>query len=263
MRFGVLGPLEVSNGDGPLLIGGPKQRVVLAHLVMSANHVVPAEHLIDAVWGDEPPEAAKGTLQAYISRLRSAIGSNVIEGRSPGYVLHAEPDDVDALRFEALLDQARDTTSDPRAMARTLAEALQLWRGPALADLAGEASLAGDIARLEEVRLQATEEKIAADLELGHHARVIAELEMLTRAHPLRERFWSELMLALYRVDRQADALAAYARAREILRDELGVDPSPDLQRLNERILRQDDDLVARGEPLRGYRLLEPIGEAS
>ncbi|HEY7659712.1 MAG TPA: BTAD domain-containing putative transcriptional regulator, partial [Actinomycetota bacterium] len=263
MRFGVLGPLEVSNGDGPLPLGGPKQRIVLAHLVLGANHVVAAEHLIDAVWGQAPPEAAKGTLQAYISRLRSAVGPTAIEGRPPGYVLRAEPDEVDVLRFEAMLREARGHTAEPRVIARTLGEALDLWRGPALADLAGEASLVADIARLEELRLQATEERIAADLELGHHARVVAELEALTRSQPLRERFWGELMLALYRADRQADALAAFQRARDILSDELGVDPSADLQRLHERILRQDPDLRLKGEPLRGYRLLEPIGDGA
>ena len=144
-----------------------------------------------------------------------------------------------------------------------LAEALELWRGPALADLSGEPSLTGDIARLEELRLQALEEKIDARLELGRHVQVIAELEGLTQTHPLRERLWRALMLALYRSDRQAEALAAFERARTVLAEELGIDPSRDLQLLHERILRQDPELDLKGEPLRGYRLLEQIGEGA
>ena len=177
VRFGVLGPLEVSGEDGPLALGGPKQWTVLAHLVLGANQVVPAEHLIDAVWGEELPEDPKSTLQVHVSRLRSALGSNAIEGRAPGYLLRADPEEVDALRFEALLRAARGAVVEPRVAARTLAEALELWRGPALADLAGEPSLLGEIARLEELRLQAIEEKIAAELDLSHTAEAVAELE--------------------------------------------------------------------------------------
>ncbi len=263
VRFGVLGPLEVSGEDGPLPLGGPKQRMVLAHLVLGANRVVPADRLIDALWGEEPPEAARGTLQAYVSRLRSALGSDAIEGRAPGYLLRADPEEVDALRFEGLLRKARGTVTEPRSAAVTLAEALELWRGPALADLADEPSLSGDITRLEELRLQAVEEKTAVELDLGHHAQVVAELETLTRINPLRERLWGELMLALYRLNRQAEALLAFERARAVLSDELGIDPSPELRRLHERILRQDPDLELKGEPLRGYRLLEQVGEGA
>jgi WD40 repeat protein/DNA-binding SARP family transcriptional activator len=236
---------------------------VLAHLVLGANQVVPAEHLVDAVWGDDLPQDPKATLQIYVSRLRSAIGGDAIEGRPPGYLLHADPDEVDALRFESLLREVHANTIEPGAAATTLGEALELWRGPALADLASEPSLSGEIARLEELRLQATEEKIAAELDLGREARVVAELETLTRTHPLRERLWGELMLALYRLDRQAEALSAFERARALLAEELGIDPSRDLQVLHERILRQDPDLVLKGEPLRGYRILEEIGEGA
>ncbi len=263
VRFGVLGPLEVSGQDGPRPLGGPKQRIVLAHLVLAANRVVPAEHLIDAVWGEELPEVPKATLQVYISRLRSVLGPDTIEGRPPGYRLRAEPDEVDAQLFEDLLGEARVSETEPRDVADTLTEALELWRGPALADLAAEPSLSGEIARLEELRLETVEEKIAAQLDLGQHNRVVAELEGLTRAHPLRERLWGELMLALYRQDRQADALAAFERARTTLADELGIDPSRDLQILHERILRQDPELALRGEPLRGYRLLEQVGRGA
>jgi WD40 repeat protein/serine/threonine protein kinase/DNA-binding SARP family transcriptional activator len=263
VRFGVLGPLEVAGGDGPLPLGGPKQRTVLAHLILNVNQVVPADHLIDALWSEGPPEAARGTLQAYVSRLRSALGSAAIEGRAPGYVLHADPEDVDAVRFERLLNETRRGIIEPRQAALVLGEALELWRGPALADLVTEPSLSGEIARFEELRLQATEERIAAQLELGQHAQTVAQLEILSRAHPLRERLWSELMLSLYRLDRQAEALAAFERARTILADELGIDPSHELQELHQRILRQDLSLDLEGEPLRGYRLLEQIGEGA
>jgi len=263
MRFGVLGSLEAFREDGPVPLGGPKQRIVLAHLVLGANRVVSAEHLIDALWGQELPEDPRSTLQVYVSRLRSALGADAVEAQAPGYLLRADRDEVDALRFEDLLGAARGNGSDPRVTDQILAEALELWRGPALADLSAEPSLTGDIARLEELRLQALEEKIDARLELGRHVQVIAELEGLTQTHPLRERLWGALMLALYRTDRQAEALAAFERARTVLAEELGIDPSRDLQQLHERILRQDPELDLKGEPLRGYRLLEQIGEGA
>ena len=263
MRFSVLGPLEVSGQDGPLPLRGPKQRIVLAHLVLGANKVVSAEHLIDALWGEDLPDDPKSTLQVYVSRLRSVLGSESVEARAPGYLLRAEREEVDVLRFEDLLAEARGNGSEPRETDRILTEALKLWRGPALADLTDQPSLSGEIARLEELRLQALEERIDAELDLGHHASVVAELESITRSHPLRERLWSELMLALYRCDRQGEALAAFERVRTILSKELGIDPSPELRRLHERILRQDPDLEPEGEPLRGYRLLEQIGKGA
>ena len=263
MRFAVLGPLEVSGEDGPVPLGGPKQRIVLAHLVLGANRVVSAERLIDALWQKDLPEDPKSTLRVYVSRIRSSLGLDVIEGRSPGYLLKAGRDEVDALRFEDLLGEARSNGSESRTTDRILGEALALWRGPALADLESEPSLAAEIARLEELRLQAIEEKAAAELQLGHHVRVVAELETLTRLHPLRERLWGELMLALYRSDRQGEALAAFDRARKMLSEELGIDPSHELRLLHERILRQDADLELQGEPLRGYRVIEQIGEGA
>ncbi|MFL5797764.1 MAG: protein kinase domain-containing protein [Actinomycetota bacterium] len=263
MRCLVLGPLEVMNAAGPISLGGPKQRVVLANLAVRANAVVSAETLIDQLWGDEPPESAKNTLQTYISHLRKALGPERIEGRPPGYVLHLAPHELDATQFERLLGEARAADGQPARVATILREALALWRGSAFADLAVEGSLAGEIARLEELRLGAIEERISADLASGRHADLIGELEGLTREHPLRERLWAHLMLALYRSGRQADALAAFGRARELLAEELGVDPSPELQRLQERILKQDPDLEVTGEPLRGYRLLEKIGEGA
>lgn len=263
MEFRLLGPLEVSDGNTSIPLGGPKQRLVLAHLVLRANQVVPAEVLIDAVWGEEPPQAARNTLQTYVSHLRKAIGNDRVAGRAPGYLLRAEPGEVDAQRFETALREARRLAGDPERSAEALREALALWRGSALADLALEPSIQGEAARLEELRLQALEEWIAAEMELGRHEELVPELEVLVSQHPLRERLWAHLMHALYRSGRQGEALGAFQRAREILADELGIDPSPDLQRLNERVLRQDETLVARGRPLRGYRLLEKIGEGS
>jgi serine/threonine protein kinase/ABC-type glycerol-3-phosphate transport system substrate-binding protein len=263
MRIGVLGPLEVSREGRPVALGGPKQRAVLAHLVVRANHVVPAETLIDQVWGDEPPVAARNSLQSYVSHLRKALGPDRLEGRAPGYVLHLAPEELDASRFETLLAEAGGTGGDTDRAAAILREALALWRGPAFADLAGEPALDGEITRLDELRLRAVEMRVEADLAAGRHGAVVAELEVLTRQHPLRERLWGSLMLALYRSGRQADGLATYGRARETLAEELGVDPSPELRNLHERILRQDPDLEIKGEPLRGYRLLERVGEGT
>ena len=263
VRFRVLGPLEASSGDGPIALGGPKQRVVLAHLLLRANLLVPSERLIDAMWGEEPPETARGTLQAYVSRLRTALGADRIEGRAPGYIFRIDPDELDATRFESLLHDARGASSEPKLVLDLLGEALGLWRGPALADLAAEPSLQGEIALLEELHLAATEERISARLDLGQHAEVVAELEAATIAHPLRERLWSQLVLALYRTGRQADALAAFDRARELLAHELGIDPSRELQELHQQVLRQDESLQLRGESLRGYRLLEKVGEGA
>jgi DNA-binding SARP family transcriptional activator/ABC-type glycerol-3-phosphate transport system substrate-binding protein len=263
MRFKVLGPLEVTGPEGPIPLGGPKQRAVLAHLLVRGNELVPAESLIDQVWGGEPPEAARGTIHSYISHLRKALGADRIEGRPPGYVLHVGADELDAERFERLLHEARFANGSPGRAGNLLREALALWTGPAFADLSFEPSLAGEIARLDELRLQALEERVAADLAEGRHGEVIGELESLTRELPLRERLWELLMLALYRARRPADALAAFEREREQLARELGVDPSADLRRLHERILREDPDLDLEGEPLRGYRLLDQVGEGA
>jgi WD40 repeat protein/serine/threonine protein kinase len=263
MRFQVLGPLEVTRERGPVPLGGPKQRAVLAHLIVRANQVISADALIDRVWGGEPPESARNVLQTYISHLRSALGSDRVEGRTPGYVLHLDPGELDAVRFESLVREARSANGQSDRAASLLKEALELWRGAAFADLAAEESLAGEIARLTDLHLQAQEERIGADIACGRHVDVLGEAQALTREHPLRERLWGHLIIALYRSGRQTDALAAYQRLREVLADELGVDPSPELQTLHERILRQDPDLELKGKALRGYRLLESIGEGA
>jgi WD40 repeat protein/DNA-binding SARP family transcriptional activator len=263
MRFQLLGPLTATDGDRPIAIGGPKQRLVLAHLLLNVNQTVPADHLIDAVWGEETPETARGTLQTYVSRLRSVLGTEAIEGTTPGYRFRADPEELDTFCFESLLREARDDGPGPQEALNALDEAIGLWRGPALADLALEPSLLGEIARLEELRIAAIEERIATRLELGQHTEVIAELEAATAAHPLRERLWGQLILALYRSGRQAEALSAFDRARGILADQLGIDPSRELLNLHERVLRQEESLQVPGEALRGYRLLDKIGEGA
>jgi DNA-binding SARP family transcriptional activator len=263
VEFRVLGSIEVfEEGNGSIALGGPKQRAVLAHLLLRANHLVPAEVLIDEVWGDEPPETARNALQSYASHLRKALGVERLEGSRAGYRLRVESSELDVARFQTLLRNARRLLPiDADAAVGAFNHALDLWRGPAFGDLATDASLQVESARLEDLRLGALEDRIGAQLTLGRHAAVIGELETLTARHPLRERFWGQLMLALYRAGRQGEALAAYQRARELLADELGIDPSPELRTLHERILAQSAELDPAGEPLRGYRLLELIGE--
>jgi WD40 repeat protein/DNA-binding SARP family transcriptional activator len=237
---------------------------VLAHLILRANEAMDSDRLIGKVWGDEPPPAARSTLRGYVSHLRKALGPGRVEHRSGGYIFQAEPSAIDAIRFEELVAEGRGILrADPAAAARAFEQALGLWRGPALADLADQGSLQPEIARLEELRLVALEDRIEAELELGRHRELVPELETLVAGHPFRERLWFQLMTALYRSDRQAEALAAFQRARELLADELGIDPSPELRRLQQRILRQDPSLDVAGEPLRGYRLLEQVGAGS
>jgi DNA-binding SARP family transcriptional activator/WD40 repeat protein len=263
MEFRILGSIEaVENGSGPIALGGPKQRAVLAHLLLRANHLVPTEVLIDEVWGEDPPETVRNALQSYASHLRKALGAERVEGSRAGYILRAEALELDAARFQSLLRDARRLLPiDAKAAVGAFDHALDLWRGPAFGDLATEASLRSEAARLDDLRLAALEERIDAQLTVGELGEVIGELESLTARHPLRERFWEQLMLALYRTGRQGEALGAFQRAREILVDELGIDPSPELRKLHERILAQSPDLDPGGEPLRGYRLLERVGE--
>jgi DNA-binding SARP family transcriptional activator/ABC-type cobalamin/Fe3+-siderophores transport system ATPase subunit len=244
-EFRVLGPLEVRHEGRVIPLGGRKQRVVLAYLLLRANQVVPAERLIDEVWGEEPPEAARNALQSYVSRLRASLGGGRrIEGRPPGYALHVEDDELDAQRFEGLVREARTARpGDPARALTVLKEALGLWRGPPLADLADEHGLRGEVIRLEELRLAALEERVAAQLALGRHDQVVGELEALVEEQPLREPLWRLLMLALYRSGRQADALLAYQRARSVLVEELGIDPGAELRQLQAAVLAQDPGL--------------------
>ena len=260
----VLGPMEGLEGGRPVELGGPKRRLVLAHLILRANHVVPVEALVDSLWGDDPPASARGAIQSHISHLRTTIGAERLEGRAPGYVLHAETEEVDVLQFEGLLRRARRALgTDPVRAAATFEEALALWRGPPLADLADAPGLSGEISRLEELHLSAVEDLLGARLAEGDQADVIADLERLTRQHPHRDRLWCHLMLGLYRSGRRSEALDAFDRARSILADELGIDPSAEMRELQDRIRRQDPSLELTGRALRSYRLLEPIGEGA
>jgi WD40 repeat protein/DNA-binding SARP family transcriptional activator len=258
--FRILGPLEVDVGGDTIPLGGPKQRAVLAHLVLRANQLVPAETLIDQIWPEEPPEKARNVVQTYVSHLRKALGHDRIESHGPGYRLRLDPSELDAARFDALMRDAKKSLPvDPNVAVATLEDALALWRGPALADLADQSPLLAEAGRLDELRLEAQETRIEGLLAAGVPGRAIGELEALIARHPWRESLWGLLMLAFYREGRQAEALRSYQRVREILADELGLDPSPELARLHQRVLKQDPGLDLRGEPLRGYRLLEKI----
>jgi DNA-binding SARP family transcriptional activator len=246
IEYRLLGSLEAVDGDRRLSLGGPKQRAVLAALLMRANEIVPASRLIDDVWGDEPPETAANILQGYVSDLRRALGKETIATRGRGYTIHVEPGDLDLRRFERLAEAGIEALEDERApeAASTLREALALWHGAALADLEESFAIPA-AARLEELRLGALERRIDADLALGHHTELVAELTALVAEHPLRERFRAQHMLALYRCGRQAEALDSYREARGILTEELGIDPGPALQRLEREILAQDPSLDA------------------
>lgn len=251
MEFRVLGPLEVTDGGRPLALGGPRQRLVLASLILEANHVVPTDRLIDRIWGDEPPDAARGALFSYISRLRKLLGAARIQARAPGYILLADSSEVDALHFADLVDEARGKTDDREAARALLTDALDLWRGSALSDLARHDALRPAITRLEESRVDALVDRVEAEIDLGRHREAVASLEALTAEYPLRERLWVLLMVALYRSERQGDALGAFHRARTLLVEELGIDPSPELRRVHEQVLRQDPalDLRAAAQP--------------
>jgi DNA-binding SARP family transcriptional activator len=242
VEFQILGPLEVVQGGRVLALGGPRRRALLALLLTNANEVVSVNTLIDALWGARPPRAAANTLQYHVSQLRKLLGSETIITREPGYLIRIEPDELDLFRFERLVAEAEQASPDRAA--QLLRDALALWRGPPLADLADESFAQPEIRRLEEVRLEAREQGLEADLALGRHARLIAELERLVRQHPFRERLRAALMRALYGTGRQAEALNVYRETRQTLVDELGIEPSPALQELERAILRQDPALT-------------------
>lgn len=243
MLYRLLGPLEASDEGRPIPLGGRKQRLVLATLLLRANQVVGTEQLIDETWGDDPPKAARITLQSYVSTLRRAIGGS-LERESGGYVLHVAAEEVDANRFETAVTEARALVqADPSAAAAALEGALAMWRGPALADLSDHPSLRGHIARLEDLRIGALEQLIALEMSLGRDPTAIGRLEIATVQHPLRERLWGQLMVALYRSGRQGEAVSVYHRARTMLAEELGIDPSPELQQLHRQLLNQDPSI--------------------
>jgi DNA-binding SARP family transcriptional activator len=239
VEYDLLGPLEVRSDGRTIAVGHGKQRALLAVLALNAGRVVSTERLIDELWGDEPPATATTALQVYVSRLRKSLGEGAIETRAPGYLVEG---DVDVRRFDELVSEAR--RSQPSRTAELLDEALGLWRGEALSDC----ELPLEAARLEEQRVAALEQRIEADLAGGRSSELVGELESLIAEHPLREPFRAQLMLALYRAGRQAEALEAYRSARSTLLDELGIEPSPRLQQLEQAILRQDDSLAASAE---------------
>jgi DNA-binding SARP family transcriptional activator/ABC-type branched-subunit amino acid transport system substrate-binding protein/DNA-binding beta-propeller fold protein YncE len=250
MDFRILGPLAVADDDHELPVGGGKQRALLALLVTHPNEVLSSDRLIDELWGVEPPPSAAKMLQNYVSQLRRMLGANgagtVLETRGSGYLLRVGRGERDLDRFEELLERARATLGrDPEKAARLLREALALWRGPPLSEFAYEPFAQGEIARLEELRLEAIEERIEADLAVGRDAELVAELGRLVHEHPFRERLRAQLILALYRCGRQADALAGYRDARRALARELGLEPGPELRELERAILAQDEKLQA------------------
>jgi YVTN family beta-propeller protein len=243
MEFRILGPLEVEDEGRLLKLGGAKQRAVLALLLLHANDGVPRERLIDELWGGEPPDTARTALQVHVSQLRKLLGSDRIETRSPGYALRLESGELDLERFEALVAQARGL--EPAAASAALRQALGMWQGSPLGELEGQAFARRERLRLEELRLAAVEERIEADFKLGRHAELVQELERLVADHPLRERLRGQLMLALYRSGRQAEALEAYRQGQRLLADELGLEPGEELRRLEKAILAQDPELIA------------------
>jgi DNA-binding SARP family transcriptional activator len=234
----MLGPLElVTDGGEPLPLGGQKQRAVLALLLLSANHVVSTDRLIDALWGENPPRTATTALQNAISALRKVLGADVVVTKPPGYLIRVDADALDLMRFERLVGEAR--TLEPEERAERLREALALWRGEPLSDVGVEPAVESEVLRLEELRLATVEDRIDADLACGRHADVVPELVRLVAHHPLRERPRGQLMLAQYRCGRQEDALRVYQDARLALA-EIGLEPSPVLQELERRILRHE-----------------------
>ncbi len=261
IEFRLLGQVEAWRDGSRVELGGRKQRAVLSALLVRAGRVVSQDQLIDDLWPDEPPARAAATVQVFVSNLRRALEperprgtpSTVLVTSAPGYVLSADPGAIDAHEFLRLVDEGRAALADEDAdrAARLLARASALWRGPALADVADAPFAQAEAARLEELRLGCVEDRVDAELALGHHTGVVAELEQHVAAHPLRERARAQLVLALYRCGRQADALAGYATGRRILRDELGLEPGAPLQALHRSVLAQDPELAwAPPEPV-------------
>ena len=250
MDFRILGPLEVVDSGSALPLGGRNQRTLLALLLLHAGEVVSSDRMIDALWGEEAPRTAQTSIQNSISRLRKLLGSERLVTRSPGYELRLQDDLLDARRARELVGEAR--AAEPPERVRLMNEAEQLWRGPPLADFAYAGFAQAAIAQLEELRLGIVEERIDAELELGRDTELLGELEGLVADHPLRERLRGQLMLALYRAGRQADALHTYQEARRSLLEQLGIEPGPALQRLHGSILRQEralEGLVSAATP--------------
>jgi DNA-binding SARP family transcriptional activator len=244
MEFRILGPLEIEDRGRAVALGGPKQRALLTALLLTPNRPVSVDRLIDALWPTRPPADAANALQFHVSQLRKLLGDGgVIVTQEPGYLIRVDPDQVDLLRFERLVAEAE--RAEAARASRLLTEALDLWRGEPLSDLAGDATSQAEIQRLGATRLAALELRIEADLALGRHAQLVPELEGLVRTHPLHERLSGALMQALYAAGRQADALEVYRTTRRTFVAELGIEPSPALRELEQAILRHDPELAA------------------
>jgi DNA-binding SARP family transcriptional activator/DNA-binding GntR family transcriptional regulator len=264
MEFRLLGPLEAVEGTRPLALGGRKPRALFARLLLDANRTVSIERLVDDLWGEDVPESAPKMVQIYVSQLRKGLPEGLLRTRAPGYAVEVEAEALDMNRFTRLKREGRVAleAGDATAAAALLREALSLWRGPALAEFS-EPFARVEGAHLEELRLGCLEDRIEADLARGRHAELVAEAEALAAQHPLRERPHRQLILALYRAGRQAEALAAYERLRRTLDDELGIEPSAALKELQLSILNQDPDLEpAAGEPPARPRGHMPSGGA-
>jgi predicted ATPase/DNA-binding SARP family transcriptional activator len=263
VEFRVLGTLEVlDNGRQPVELRGNKLRTLLAALLLRAGQPVSADRLADLLWGDSPPSGAANALQAQISKLRRLLVDAPVEGRDGGYALAIDADQIDSERFTQLAEAGHDhlTAGRPAEASAVLREALALWRGPAFADFAFDEFAQSPRTRLEEMRLTVTEDRIDADLAVGRHEAVVAELEGLVHDHPLRERLWGQLMVSLYRCDRQSDSLRAFQRARDMLADELGLDPGPALRELERQVLTQD---VALAVPAGSIDAAQPAARLS
>src|SRR4051812_28750601 len=276
MEFGILGPLEVRANGHAVPLGGARPRAVFAVLALNANRPVSAERLTLALWGEEAPPSAVKTVQVYVARLRKALGDPDVLGTTPaGYRLRVRPGELDAERFESLVADGRQALAAGRGedAAAALRVALELWRGSPLADVASAPFAPAEIARLEEQRLAALEVRVEADLAAGRHPELVAELGQLRTEHPWRERLHGQLMLALYRSGRQADALEAYRHAREVLVGQLGIEPGAELHNLQEAILAHDPGIdvppaagsreaIQREDPLLEVAISEPIPQA-
>src|SRR3954447_25992697 len=248
MEFGILGPLEVRADGRAVDLGGPKPRALLTVLALHANQPVTAERVAVALWGEDTPPRAVKTVQVYVARLRKALGDPEVLVTTPGgYYLRVRSGELDAERFERQVAAGRDALAAGRGeeAAAELRAALELWRGPPLAELASMPFAPAEVARLEEQQLAALELRVDAELAAGRHTELVAELQQLTGAHPWRERLHAQLMLALYRGGRQAEALEAYGRAREVLVGQLGIEPGPELHEVQQAILAQDPALDA------------------
>jgi DNA-binding SARP family transcriptional activator len=259
LEFRILGPVEVRRDRRALDVGTCKQLGVLITLLLRANTVVAVDRLVDEVWGEAPPRSAAKAIQVYVSGLRkvlepgrvSGVAAEMLLTRPPGYILRATTGACDAACFEALVAEARGALAglNPIRAGRLLREALALWRGPALADVADEPFAHSEAIRLEEERLAAIEDRVEADLACARHSELVGELQALVGANPFRERLWGQLMLAMYRAGRQAEALRAYQQVRRVLADELGIEPGRALQQLEHAVVSQATELELAAAP--------------